>query len=151
MGTFGEAIQEKYKMIWGQDVKTQSTLVIYGAAGIIGIVGVASLVIQEWEDPTIRTITMAFGIALGAGVVVCMLLGWCISETHSFMGILGGGFIGVALAVLCAVFGLGALYSDWVLAAIAGNLLGIPDMNEKFTSGLYWVSFSPIPSTYGTC
>ena len=47
-----------------------------------------------------------------------------------------------ALGAAFVIFCLGAvIYSDWALAAIAGNMIGMPDGNNVIVNILFWSYF----------
>ena len=98
----------------------------YALAALVGLVGVADLVrLAAHQTPHILTITEAFGGTV-AFALVCGI-GLAIVDKD-----LEAAFIMPLLAIMV----LFALYSDWILGAIADNLLGNPRENRAF----YWVS-----------
>jgi hypothetical protein len=103
----------------------------YNAAAIIGLIGVGSLVrLAAHQTPHVLLISEAFG-GVVAFVLVLGIVGVIITCLDGDVDV-GPLF----LLPLLAVAVLFALYSDWILGAIASNLLGNPRDNKVF----YWVS-----------
>lgn len=107
---------------------------------LVGLIGLGSLIRDAWDNTTVRIITYAFVGASGAGIVILGIMG-CFSHFFSWKHELGAldGVTGI-LAVMIA---LGVLYSDWILGAIAGSLVGYPG-NERDNDFviLYFVYFA---------
>ncbi|KAF8248848.1 hypothetical protein K440DRAFT_507730, partial [Wilcoxina mikolae CBS 423.85] len=103
-------------------------LVVYVFGTIVGLVGLISLVIHAWGDPVIVLCSKIFG-GIAAGVVGLTFLVCLCTE-----------FSGFALAACIVALGaLSALYSDWVLAGLAGNLIGVPSSDNTI---LYFAYFA---------
>ena len=72
------------------------------------------------------------GLALVGGFVALGL------EEYGLIGRTVGAFVGVLAASVSGVSVVGALYSDWILGAIAGNYGGVPSGDNVW---LYWGYF----------
>jgi hypothetical protein len=94
---------------------------------IIGLIGLGSLVREVWDITSVRIITYSFVGAAGAGIVILGIVG-CFSHFFNWLHELGGldGVTGIVVIMVA----LGVLYSDWILGAIAGSLVGYPG-NDK--------------------
>ncbi|KAK0716013.1 hypothetical protein B0H67DRAFT_465469, partial [Lasiosphaeris hirsuta] len=114
--------------------------ILYFAGAIIGFVGVVNLVRLNfsaiWE---LRIITYTFGGVLLGVPMLCMLVFF-----YQRGG--GGGFIkalsGLGLTVFAGfviLTALIALYTDWVLAALAGDWVGVPSSDNQV---FYWAYFA---------
>jgi len=103
-------------------------VLLYLPGMIVGFVGLASLIIQNWSGHSkLHTITYVFsGVMVFFGLVFSLLVS-------------GFGGMWVAPFFWFAVFaGLAALYGDWALGAMVDNLLGMPSGDS---SCLYWSYF----------
>ena len=127
-------ITEKH---WESDSRTLWILIPYGLAAIVGLVGLISLVVENIHNPLVWKITAAFGSVVAAAGVISLLIwfftklvdGWlnaCLGTAFSLLGTMSG-----AMVILCA------FYSDWILGALTGNLVGVPSGDIGY---LYWVS-----------
>lgn len=110
---------------------------LYVPGLITGLVGLFSLVKENWNIHAIRLITyIMWGIPGGLGVlgVIGVLFE---GDESAWVRVAGGilGLVGYGIGGL-AVFG--ALYSDWILGAIAGNYAGLPSGDNAW---LYWGYF----------
>jgi hypothetical protein len=133
-------------LLWG---------ILYVLGLIVGMVGVFSLVKETWLDiHEVRIVTYVFG-GISGGIIAIVLLsgiamflvGLClsVSDDDSDEGeeviktgcgtagtvVLAGGPIALVI--------FGVFYSDWILAAIAGNLAGAPSGDVAI---LYWLYFA---------
>ncbi|KAF2250208.1 hypothetical protein BU26DRAFT_455735 [Trematosphaeria pertusa] len=120
-------------------------LLLYLAGTITGMVGLCSLIyISFRHDTAVRNLTYAFAAPM---IIIPILVAiyWYVKHLQ----LPGGGFdvwmsanthvIGGAAIAFTAVFGFfSALYSDLVLGAIAGNMLGLPSGDFAV---LYWAWF----------
>jgi hypothetical protein len=126
--------EDGYKVSVG---RTFLWLSIYGAGTLMGSVGLGVLVHDAWYIPKLRHLSYGFiavvwflGLLVGVGV-------YHIRKQSRFRG-------GLLAAILMSLvtFGAGAvIYSDWALAIIAGNLVGIPDGNNFLVNFLFWTYF----------
>jgi hypothetical protein len=106
-------------------------LAIYVIGITVGFVGLFSLVKKSWDIPRVQALTLGWIVLLAMSVPLsCLIL-----NVSSFRLILPLSFVSVADSMGIT----GALYSDWILAAIAGNYGGIPDGNNLV---LYWSYFA---------
>jgi hypothetical protein len=104
---------------------------IYAIGIIVCFVGLFSLVSKSWDDPRIQTFTFVW-IAL---VLMSIPLACLILNISSFRASLPLYFVASSIAMGVT----GALYSDWVVAAIASSYSGVPDGNNLV---LYWMYFA---------
>lgn len=112
--------------------------ILYVLGLIVGMVGLASLAKETWHSNSrVRLITYVFGGVTG-GLVAFLLIGAlvkCCDDDSEDVGEIFAGIWIIAIG-LFIVFGL--FYSDWILAAIAGNLSGFPSGDIAV---LYWLYF----------
>jgi hypothetical protein len=136
----------KSPRIWSSEDATWLTLFIYAAAAGVGLVGLISLVIENFWIPGVWKITTVFGsLILGTGLA-CLALWWCVDASggkegvhrhrHSKALLRGLGFSSLGVIPTLMLI-LAAFYSDWVLGALARNLVGVPSGDNAY---LYWVS-----------
>lgn len=125
---------EGIKLIWHYKEWMPYTLFTFYAAGMItGMVGLLSLVWEWRHDRQVVEISAIFFAITGAVILVCLIMLICCcfrswkSNLKIVMGILFTGIL------VCA------LYSDWILGIIAGNLVGAPSGDQ---SVLYWAYFA---------
>lgn len=99
---------------------------LYAIGILVGYSGLFSLVRQSWHIHAVRDLTISYI------VVTCAftLLGLFSADEALWLTI-GLFMIGTGM--------IAALYSDWILAAIAGNYAGVPDGNNEV---LYWTYFA---------
>jgi hypothetical protein len=110
-------------------------LIFYACGVITGFTGLVSLVIQSWETQSVVLITEIFGGIAGFIAVICVFVscsmyidGQEFSESgYSYIQTVGG-WVGI----------LSALYCDWILGAIADNMIGAPSSDVAV---LYWIYF----------
>jgi hypothetical protein len=140
----GSDIPYKAPCIWSSEDHTWLTLFIYAAAAVVGLVGLISLVVENFWIPGVWKITTVFGsLILGIGLA-CLALWWWADasggkngvRTHSKALLRGLGLSSLGVVPTLMLI-LGAFYSDWVLGALAGNLVGVPSGDNAY---LYWVS-----------
>jgi len=119
----------------GNTKKTIYWVILYIPGLTTGFVGLCPLVKENWDNDVVRLVTYVFGaVVIGAGVTVTVIF-LCRRNDEGFvMAWLWG--IGAALIGWGC---LGAIYSDWILAAIAENLVGIPSSDNAI---LYWAYFA---------
>lgn len=124
-------------------------MLLYVLGIFVGLTGLISLVKHSWGEPIIVLSSKIFGgIAIGLGGlagIVPMILYYIDKADREERGrarrglkFLGGGALVVFLVLLLTSGFLAALYSDWVLAGLAGNLIGVP---SKDNSVLYYGYF----------
>jgi hypothetical protein len=113
-------------------------LIPYGLAAIVGLVGLFSLVVENIHNPLVWKITAVFGSVVAAAGVIGFLVwffgnfadeGWLGRGLAAAFGVLG--IMAAAMVILCA------FYSDWILGALTGSLVGFPSGDNEY---LYWVS-----------
>ena len=128
-------ITEKH---WESESRTIWVLIPYGLAAIVGLVGLISLVAENIHNPLVWKITAVFGSVVAAAGVIGLLIWFVADDFHeswsrAFRGTAVGvfGIMPAAMIILCA------FYSDWILGALAGSLVGVPSGDNGY---LYWVS-----------
>ena len=118
-------------------------LLLYIPGLITGLTGLFSLVKDNWHIRAVQNVTL---FMWGVPIVLLLFLGsgalceLCADEEDD-CGFIGGTFSGFAFFLVMSVIGvgvLGALYSDWILGAIAGNYGGVPSGDIVW---LYWGYF----------
>jgi hypothetical protein len=126
-------------------------LLLYVPGVVAGLSGLLSLVFKEiGQNAHVKIITEVFGtvICFPAGVMLIVgIIGMCSQccgsrkeeVNNSSMENLGKSTVAIGVMVFLvagsATSVLAALYSDWVLGAIAGNLVGLPSGD---VAPLYW-------------
>jgi hypothetical protein len=122
------------------------TLLVYAAAAVVGLVGLISLVAENFWIPRVWKITTVFGsLILGTGFAF-LALWWCVDVSggkgvqnrHVKALLRGLGFSGLGVVSFLMLI-LAAFYSDWVLGALAGSLVGVPSDDIAY---MYWVSMN---------
>ena len=104
---------------------------IYGCGLVIGMVGLISLVKQSWGISRVSTITYAFaGIWIALFVLAFFLL-FLTPILDLDASWAGTPFLLLPISIV--------LYSDWVLGAVAGNLIGTPSSDIAV---VYWLYFA---------
>lgn len=109
------------------------TLIIYFLSMAVGLVGVVSLAVENFRDPQVWKITTVFASLVVFVGVAALLIGAC-GDDSSWFGAAATSVFGVVPGLMLV---LGAFYCDWILAALAGSLIGVPSGE---TAILYWVS-----------
>lgn len=135
-----------YRMDPRESRKVLFWLLLYVPGVGAGLVGLFSLVSETIRtNGTVKIVTGVFG---GVTFLVTILVGLLIKSRISRKSAddasgaasldpfaSGMMFLGVCLGCLAV---LGAFYSDWILAAIAENLSGVPSSDN---AALYWSYF----------
>lgn len=130
-------ITEKH---WESGSRTIWILIPYGLAAIVGLIGLISLVVENIHNPLVWKITAVFGSVVAAAGVIGLLM-WLSSAISLLIGfgrfradfdttLSALGIMPAAMIILCA------FYSDWILGALAGSLVGVPSGDNGY---LYWV------------
>ena len=122
-------------------IRNANWIWLYFPGLLAGLVGLFRVVNENWNTPKVSLITyIMFGIP--AGIIILGVLGgvcivamredcsWLAVWVGGILGLIGYGAIGLAV--------VGALYSDWVLGAISGDLAGVPSDDNKY---LFWGYF----------
>jgi hypothetical protein len=139
-------------------VKILYWLFLYAAGAIVGLTGMGQLVRENFADlEQLRIITYVF-VAVASAIPAASLIAGLVFlfspcwnrpgrytnlekvETDAEHPYVSLGF--VILALMATVLGIGALfafYSDWALAALAGDLAGTPSSDNAI---LYWSYFA---------
>jgi hypothetical protein len=107
---------------------------------IVGLTGLISLVIQEIRhNPTVQRITLVFGAVVATLALLSLIAVINISDSDGgLVRVIGWSSVGFLFGAATAISILGALYSDWILGAIAQNLAGTPSSDNAL---LYWCYF----------
>ena len=143
-------------------------LFVYVTSIVLGLAGLFSLVRRSWDNPHVRTVTIAFwGIAGGLAFIKALFPQTSITETEvewerdDFVAYLqrwlgqdtretytvvvesrswgfGQWLQSLFASAILLTVLLAPLYSDWVLGVITGNLAGAPSGNVKV---IYWIYF----------
>ncbi|MCJ1434992.1 hypothetical protein MMC27_004362 [Xylographa pallens] len=126
-------------------------LFLYCLGMTIGFVGLVSLVLATWEIKDVRIVTYVFGGVAGAGILftIVVVAGCCYCDDDDdgksgcakFWSVGAWTFGGGLTVCIGCVMVFGAFYSDWILGAVAHNLVGVPDSGDGISSILYWTWF----------
>ncbi|KAK4173901.1 hypothetical protein QBC36DRAFT_358822 [Triangularia setosa] len=114
---------------------------LYMLGVVVGFVGIMNIVLKHIMGiQQLRIITGVFGgVVLLIVLVVVMLLWLMMSESGGCIEIVGISCLaatGVAVFALSVLF---AFYTDWVLAALAEDLVGTPSQDNAV---FYWTYFA---------
>ncbi|KAF8248504.1 hypothetical protein K440DRAFT_547721 [Wilcoxina mikolae CBS 423.85] len=110
--------------------KTAWWLLLYVLGIVIGFVGLVSLIAKVWDhNPFVGRTTEIFSYILAVILFVALIT-----------AVIGFKLSSVVLIVLILFGALSALYSDWILAGIAGNLLGMPTADNTVLYFLYFAA-----------
>lgn len=129
-------------------------LLLYIPGVVVGLSGLLSLVSKEiGHNHRIKIVTEVFGGAIALPVLVMLIIGivgMCLQcrksreEQANNWSIENLGKRTMATGVIALLVAgsatsvLAALYSDWVLGAIAGNMVGLP---SRDVAAMYWAYF----------
>lgn len=104
---------------------------ILAIGGMIGFIGIASLVKANIAtNHQLKIITIVFGATaavVGLATMVCAMVAY--PEQRCLMSNIFGSFLFGVMCCLVALTVLFALYSDWVLGALANDLTGVPSQD----------------------
>ncbi|KAK4186779.1 hypothetical protein QBC35DRAFT_500279 [Podospora australis] len=113
---------------------------LYFLGAVIGFVGVMNVVSKHIAaNKQVQIITGAFGGVTALIVLAIMITCWLLMSGSGVLGSVGVPCLagtGVAVFVLSVLF---AFYTDWVLAALAGDLVGVPSSDNAV---FYWMYFA---------
>ncbi|KAK4168404.1 hypothetical protein QBC43DRAFT_310189 [Cladorrhinum sp. PSN259] len=113
---------------------------LYFVGSVIGFVGIMNVVGKHiGENQKVKIITGAFGGVTLIVVLAVLVACWLFMSGSGCFGTVGVSFVagaGVAVFVLSVLF---AFYTDWVLAALAGDLVGTPSGDNAV---FYWTYFA---------
>lgn len=118
----------------GNTKKSIRWVILYFPGLTVGFVGLCPLVKENWGNNVVRIVTYVFGGAVVGVAVTVGVISFCLQNDEGFVMAWLWGIAAAIMAWGC----LGAIYSDWILAAIAGNLAGIPSGDNVI---LYWTYF----------
>ena len=123
-------------------------LLLYVPGVVAGMAGLMSLVFKEiGRNAHVKIITEVFGGVIVSLAGIMLIVYWCAlccgsgrKQVHnSSMEDLGKNTVAIGVMVFVvagsATSVLAAFYSDWILGAIAGNLVGLPSGD---IAPLYW-------------
>ncbi|KAK3349088.1 hypothetical protein B0T25DRAFT_547173 [Lasiosphaeria hispida] len=120
----------------------------YSLGAIVGLVGVIAIVHESMENERLKVITAVFGCVVGLGAAAAVS---CVMSGRSELGTGGVGSrvgwsliaaIGVAIFEMLFLF---AFYTDWVLAALAGDMVGLQIPGDNFWSALLYFFAKRLP------
>ena len=121
-------------------------MIFYFCGSVVGFTGVMYLVSHHFTAvPLVRTVTYVFSGVVLFFVVGAGLLGLCVAfsggfpdlEELSFLSVVGtAAVLGWAVIVVTVLF---ALYTDWILAAVADDVVGVPSSDNQI---FYWLYFA---------
>jgi hypothetical protein len=118
----------------GNTKATIGWVALYIPGLITGFVGLCPLVKENWDNNVVRIVTYVFGgVVIGVGVMVGVIF-FCLWNEEGFVKAWLWGMAASMIGWTC----LGAIYSDWILGAIAENLVGMPSSDNMV---LYWSYF----------
>jgi hypothetical protein len=117
-------------------LKLLAWLPIYGCGIVVGMSGLVSLVHHNWHNHLVQIVTVSFAGAVFGTALVLAVLVLC-GNGGSASGFFVGG--GVGFGTVVSLIGiLSAFYSDWILAAVMGNMVGQPSSD---VAPLYYTYF----------
>lgn len=105
---------------------------LYFIGIVVGYCGLFSLVRQSWHIQDVRNFTIVYAIFTSVFIFSGIMIGIDIGDGA------GGSIMGIAFLIIGTGM-LAAIYSDWILGAIAGKYAGVPDGNNAV---LYWSYFA---------
>ncbi|KAI9768675.1 MAG: hypothetical protein M1839_003983 [Geoglossum umbratile] len=122
-------------------LKLLAWLPIYGCGIVVGMSGLVSLVHHNWHNHLVQIVTVAFaGAVFGTAIVGTALISAILALSGNGGG--AGGFFAGGVFGFSTVVGLigvlSAFYSDWILAAVMGNMVGQPSSD---VAPLYYTYF----------
>lgn len=114
---------------------------------ITGLIGLVPIVLDNWHsNPQVRLITkvMVFGLGIGS-IGIFLVLCWLWVWTDDYDGISGYKSLFVSclysVPAAVAIFAFfAALYSDWILGAVAHNIVGTPISDVSAVYWTYWIA-----------
>jgi hypothetical protein len=115
---------------------------VYFPGAITGFVGIMDLVRQYFTStPQLQTISFVFlGVAGGCTLMIFMFVFITKWDGKNFVSsIFGSVYVGIVWAFVILTI-LTALYTDWALGAIDGDLAGNPTDNNEVLYFLYWAA-----------
>jgi hypothetical protein len=106
---------------------------LYWIGCLVGAVGLFTVVHETFpQNHGVQIATYAFIAVTGSGLVVGVLLG--VYKHSARHGSLIAPIAAIIIFLVAAVF-----YSDWVLAAVERNWIGVPSMDNAV---VYWLYFA---------
>ena len=123
----------------GSFFRTSLLLLLYAVGTIIGFVALVTLVKEAW--PALPLLQHLSEGAIGLFVALAaigFLLGACVFLESWF----GSGLFGAAMMAVIIFCAGAVIYSDWALAVIADNIVGVPDGNNVRITIVYWTYFA---------
>jgi len=107
---------------------------------LVGFVGVVAIVGEGMPgNETLVWITVGFGVGVGL-IAAFVALATCPSRgSGDTKGRIRSSYLslGVGVTAMTVLF---ALYSDWALAAVAGDLVGTPTKDNEVLYYFYWMA-----------
>jgi hypothetical protein len=127
-------------------MKLLGWVLLYILGALVGFVGLMDLVRQNlYQIPVLQTVSIVF-LSVFAGCTAMVVLVVVISAwkgNNSAVVAVGGGIAFVVWATVILTV-LSALFSDWALAAMVGDLIGTPSDQNRAVYYSYWV-FKRLP------
>ncbi len=125
-------------IIWTtDDVRPEMSfwgIVVYGVGTVIGMVGLFSVVHRTfWEITGVRIITGVF-----AAILMLTLAGFWTMVRYAHEASAGEAWAFACMWSVPLFLTVLVFYSDWSLAAVAGNYEGFPASGSKV---VYWIYF----------
>jgi hypothetical protein len=139
-GQIGEVGQERSGQSELRSNNSPLWLILYAAGLIVGVAGLFSLTKENWDNQTLRLITyIMWGVPGGiVGLIALSIV--CLVSDEGILLKTGVTFLTLLLGAIVGVGVLAALYSDWVLAAIAGNYSGVPSGDNAILYYGYFIA-----------
>ncbi|KAI5782541.1 hypothetical protein FPQ18DRAFT_267391 [Pyronema domesticum] len=125
-----ESFEELLEILWW--------LLLYVAGSIVGLTGLISLVIMAWENNFIQISTFVVSGCAGIAIDVTLLSFKDDTEDVGRKIVVFG--MGGHLVFLFLLGTLMAFYSDWVLAGVAGNMVGVPSGDNIVLYLIYFIA-----------
>ena len=115
---------------------------LYFPGAVTGFVGIMSLVREYFAvTPTLQTITYIFiGIASGGTLVIAVIFfftNW--DGANFFRSFFQSTWVGLVWAFVILTI-LSALYTDWALGAMNGDITGTPAPGNEILYYIYWAA-----------
>jgi hypothetical protein len=119
---------------------------LYFISAGIGLVGLISLVKENFDNIIVEAATLLFVACIAFGVIAAVVLtmvfrvfGCCGYEEEGCFGFFALSFCELCWGTAVCMVAYGAFYSDIVLGGLADDLLGSPTGKAR---ALYWVGWS---------
>jgi hypothetical protein len=117
-------------------------ILLYFLGWLPGFVGLMDLVREYYATiPRLQTISIVF-LSVAGGCTLMAVLLFVIPQWrgNNSARIMAGGVAALVFWAAVVMTILSALYSDWALGAMDGDLSGTPEGSNKFLYFLYWAA-----------